>query len=247
MKQLPLATVVALVLFILAWNLSFYGDLYRSSATGRSAQEGDLLVRVASGGAGGEAMLESPGGNDPRPHEAGSRNPVDHVTSHRSESETPMERTPVEEPFVAHYPGGQIKSQGTLVDGKREGRWEEFWENGQLLMGGSFHLGERTGEWIFHYEDGSLRSKGEYVGGLRDGMWYSYHPDQNLQLRSDGAYSAEEGGERVGLWTQYYTSGEVMSQGTYKRGVMQGHWTFKNPEGSEGPRSGYYTDGVLQK
>lgn len=236
MRQLPLLTIAALVVAILAWNLSFYGDLLRARPAQRSvlAQErGPQLQALAAGDVAASAA---------RPAELGSL--VDAAGSGGGSRSLPpgSETSPTVEEVEHRYPTGSVKSEGTLVGGRRHGLWTEYWEGGAVLMTGRYEQGLREGEWTFHHEDGTLRSRGLYLAGLRDGAWRTFHPG-GQRLRSEGRHSAEEGGERIGLWTQYFTNGAIKERGCYQRGVMEGDWMFYDIDGRVGRRSGLYHDG----
>ena len=45
-----------------------------------------------------------------------------------------------------HY-NGNLKSIGSLKDGKKEGEWKYYHKNGELKDVGSYKLGKREGEW----------------------------------------------------------------------------------------------------
>ena len=236
MRQLPLLTVVALVVTILAWNLSFYGELLRTRPAQRPVHAEERAPRLhalspdrVDAGAGAQvddsALVEAEGAA------LGARARV-----------LDEAHEPVVETIEHRYVTGAVKSEGALVDGRRHGTWTEYWEGGAVLMTGRYERGQRTGEWTFQHEDGTLRSRGAYRDGLRDGPWRSYHPGGQV-LRAEGRHAAEEGGERVGLWTQYFTNGAIKEHGTYVRGVMEGDWIFYDIDGREGRRSGLYRSG----
>ena len=249
MKRLPLITLILLVVGILAWNVPFYGDYYRSQSARpvRSELEEAHLKPVAPQAVGDGRPVElrqprlevAPSGGEPggESSQDASADPGPPVTDSAPGEVERLEYL---------YPSGALKSRGSLVEGRREGPWTEFWENGEVLMSGRYRDGKREGEWSFYYDDGSLRSRGRYVGGLRDGLWRGYYPG-GAALRSEGRHSAEQGGERVGLWTQYYENGAIRERGSYERGVMQGYWVFYDPEGNEDRRTGNYREGVLDR
>lgn len=248
MRQLPLFTTVVLVAGLLVWNLSFYGDLYRVRASQGMVRAQERLPRLQprapvqvslAGENGGSVDWASPGRTSRSDDGGGS--PLGTFQGGGQ-----AEPASIQEAVFHHYPSGSTRSRGSLLNGHRHGRWTEFFDSGAVLMAGTYEDGTRVGEWTFHHADGSLRSRGLYVAGLRDGTWRCFHPD-GRGLRSEGQHSAQEGGERVGLWTRYFTDGPIMERGAYRRGVMQGNWVFYDSEGREGPRTGLYRDGVLVK
>jgi hypothetical protein len=246
-RQLPFLTILLLVFGILAWNFSFYGDFYRVRAAqqpARAEPHASQLHRVEASTIGGDARspLLVRAGRGLDEDVFGSSAPTGNAPPSRGDVSPPPEP---ETQVVEHrYESGARKSVGTLVVGRRHGEWTEYWPDGPLLMSGRYEDGDRVGEWSFHHEDGTLRSRGQYVAGLRDGDWRSYHPGGQT-LSREGRHDAGDDGERVGLWTKYFRSGAIMERGTYDAGVMQGHWVFYDEKGREGPRSGFYRDGVL--
>jgi len=250
MRHLPILTIGILLTGILAWNLSFYGDLYRVQASQRAVGVQEPLPRL---------LPVTPVGQVEGVQLAGGINhSIEQATSATALSAGPEPEAAVGhrsgaarqaldgEPgaVLQHHPEGHARSAGGTLRGHRHGRWTEFFESGAVLMTGSYEQGTRVGEWAFHHADGSLRSQGLYVAGLRDGVWRCFHPG-GMGLRSEGRHCAREGGERVGVWTRYFTNGAIMERGSYQRGVMQGQWVFYDREGREGPRTGLYRDGAL--
>ena len=247
MRHLPIFTIVLLLTGILAWNMSFYGDFYRVQASQRTAGVQEPLPRLLPVIAVGRFEGVDLVGGIQGPAERASRVPA--MQAAKDSRAEPVagpgggSSRPVSEPDHAHQPEGLMGSPGSTLRGHRHGMWTERSDSGAVLMTGNYEQGTRVGEWTFHHADGSLRSQGLYVAGLRDGVWRCFHPG-GMGLRSEGRHSAREGGERVGLWTRYFTSGAIMERGSYQRGVMQGHWVFYDRAGREGPRTGLYHDGV---
>ena len=47
-------------------------------------------------------------------------------------------------------------------------------------------------------------------------------------------------GRRQGPWKEFYETGELRSEGKYKRGLRDGDWVFYYRDGKEEQRGGYY-------
>ncbi len=239
-KQLPLLTIVVLTAMILAWNFSFYGDFYRAQAVGRSVPaearppQASEVELVAAGGVG---SAEVAGRGKPAHAQQGAVAEPGASLDHRVTAGSPEEDGDVAVTYT--YQGGAPKSEGTLRHGYRYGEWREYWENGNLLMTGRYEESGRVGDWEFFHEDGSPSSRTAYVMGMKDGESESFF--SNGKLASRGHYSADQ---RTETWTQYYRDGSIKETGTYEQGVRQGEWTFRDPEGFDGPRTGQYRDGV---
>ena len=55
---------------------------------------------------------------------------------------------PPDGPYETYHENGQLKSKGTLRDGKEEGTIEYYHDNGQLRMKGTMKDNEKCGEWF---------------------------------------------------------------------------------------------------
>lgn len=52
--------------------------------------------------------------------------------------------------FTSFYANDVVRDRGSLeANGKRTGRWQQFWPNGQLAADGTYQAGERQGEWVW--------------------------------------------------------------------------------------------------
>ena len=56
-----------------------------------------------------------------------------------------------QEPFTGNnlckYENGQKKSEGKFKDGKKEGKWTEWYGNGQIWSEGNYKDGKKDGKW----------------------------------------------------------------------------------------------------
>ena len=70
---------------------------------------------------------------------------------------------------VTYYGNGKVKSSVAWVDGRRDGKAQEWYAGGQLSAEGEYSDGQRTGRWSFWRDDGSLDPvrSGEYAAGKR--------------------------------------------------------------------------------
>ena len=74
-------------------------------------------------------------------------------------------------PFIGDVSGQQ---NGTIINGKRDGFWESYYENGQLNWKGSYKDDCLDGPWEYYYDNGQLSYKGNYIGGKEDGIFEHY-------------------------------------------------------------------------
>ena len=48
-----------------------------------------------------------------------------------------------------HYNDGQLSYIGNYKNGKKHGKWCEYWSNGKKLFNGNYNMGEQCGYWEF--------------------------------------------------------------------------------------------------
>jgi tetratricopeptide (TPR) repeat protein len=117
--------------------------------------------------------------------------------------------------FIDYFLSGRKHSEGTALNGKREGQYTSFYQNGQVLAECYYKNGIENGSEIEFYEDGTLKQKGEFVNGLEEGVWEMYFP--NGQLKQSNSFTA---GKMEGTSTVYYSTGKVMAIEVIKNGKV---------------------------
>jgi antitoxin component YwqK of YwqJK toxin-antitoxin module len=81
-------------------------------------------------------------------------------------------------------------NQYDINTGKKEGIWEEYYDNGQLAYKGSYNNGDRDGIWEWYYDNGQLMYKGSYKNGKEEGYWEYYY--SNGKLLYKGSFKSGE-------------------------------------------------------
>jgi antitoxin component YwqK of YwqJK toxin-antitoxin module/GH24 family phage-related lysozyme (muramidase) len=130
-------------------------------------------------------------------------------------------------------------------DGKKEGYWEEGYDNGQLYSKGSYKDGKRDGIWEFYYENGNLEYRGSFKDGEEDGIWESYYDNGKLNYR--GSF---KDGKRDGIWEYYYKNGQLLSKGSFKDRKEEGYWEDYYDNGKLNYRGSFKDgkrDGIWEK
>ena len=109
---------------------------------------------------------------------------------------------------------GELKSEGTLKDGKKDGQVKYYQTNGQLWKEETYKNGEYISfkEFSF-YENGQLGTEFSYKNGELDGPYKSYY--ENGQLRDEGNF---KDGEFDGLWKVYNEDGKLILERIYEDG-----------------------------
>lgn len=78
------------------------------------------------------------------------------------------------------YSTMQLRSQGTTVNGLREGRWTFNFPNGSPQAESTFVGGKEEGPYKVYRENGVPYYVGQYHEGVRTGTWEIYNPDGTL-------------------------------------------------------------------
>jgi antitoxin component YwqK of YwqJK toxin-antitoxin module len=111
---------------------------------------------------------------------------------------------------------------GGYLDGLRHGPARVFDEKGKLIAEGNYRAD--TGDDCRKNPPGGRAEN----CGKRDGAWKIYFPDGKLAMT--GSYDPTSG-NRSGVWTEYYRSGEKMAEGP-RQHTRLGHWTFYDKRGA---------------
>lgn len=118
------------------------------------------------------------------------------------------------------YRGGKVIGEGIIdPEGRRQGKWKEFYDTGELRSEGIYKENRREGEWVFYYRDGKEEQRGAYRKGLPDGDWRWLHNNGKL-WREEVFYEGREDGISV----EYNDTGAVVSKGQYIDGERDGQW-----------------------
>lgn len=70
-------------------------------------------------------------------------------------------------PSIENNKKVQIDDIGNFIDGKKEGLWEEYYDNGQLKAKGVYKEGKEDGTWEVFNEQGKLKAKINYRLGIK--------------------------------------------------------------------------------
>jgi uncharacterized protein len=155
-------------------------------------------------------------------------------------------------PWKIFYPTGEVKAEGSFVDGMKDGEWTYFFTNTKVEQRGSYTLDLPNGAWKWYYENGVLLreerfrkgkedglmveydregneiSKGEFIDGLKTGPWIQHVNDH----KEAGSYLD---GEKHGEWVFYFDNEEVNFEGEFSVGSPIGKHRW------------FYYDGKLKK
>lgn len=95
------------------------------------------------------------------------------------------ETAPSVEKISETYANGYVKIRGTLIDGKRSGLWESFYDNGYRWSEMEYYKGKRDGNVVSYFPNGMMRYQGQYASDNRVGLWMFYDTTGVLVDRID--------------------------------------------------------------
>ena len=98
----------------------------------------------------------------------------------------------------AMFPEGLISEQGTLQDGRKEGRYEYLYLSGRTRMVETYDRGILEGPTETYFKNEQLADKGNYREGEWDGPYEAYWVRGWLAERGNWAL-----GERCGDWISF--------------------------------------------
>jgi len=126
-----------------------------------------------------------------------------------------------------YWDNGEKEEEGTMKDGKREGKWTTWSPNGKESSTLIYKDGEFwDGLYIFWLMNGNKRREITYKNGKQNGLCIQFRKDGTKQsqgiLRDD---------VWIGKWTWWYKNGKKKKEGTYKGKdkiglpILHGKWT----------------------
>ena len=137
---------------------------------------------------------------------------------------------------------GNKTLQFVMVNGLKNGSYQEWYKDGISKIKGEYINDDSTGLWMCWHENGQKRFEKTYKNGERDGLftyWYEngqkksektykdYEIIRIVRFHENGKKSLEgtyKDGKKDGKWTSWYLTGEISYYG-YKNGEKDGLWT----------------------
>ena len=121
--------------------------------------------------------------NDKFYSEDGSiKSPINFNLLYKNPSDELYYKKDTEKPYSGQVVG-KNNNFVTLIEGRPDGPYKEYYENGQLQSEGTTKDSKRVGPYKGYYENGQLQSEGTYKDGKLDGLWKSYY--ENGQLKGE--------------------------------------------------------------
>ncbi len=117
--------------------------------------------------------------------------------------------------IAEQYANGSPKLWKTLVNGKAEGLWLEWYPDGTLRFKAYWKNDSGHGRWEYFHPNGKLRSESFYVQDIAQGIYRSYF--ENGQLQTDANYL---NGNKNGEEFIYDVNGTRVKRNFYEDGQL---------------------------
>ena len=101
----------------------------------------------------------------------------------------------LEENVIEFYDNGNKKTielYEQIKDKRVAKYYKEYYESQQIKIEGSLKNGKREGLWIYYYENGNKWSEGNYIDGLANGKFTQYYENGKLWM-----YTYYKNGEKT--------------------------------------------------
>ncbi len=103
-----------------------------------------------------------------------------------------------------NFEDGPVSRKYTLVNGKKEGKYQEFYHTGELLCERNFVNDIEEGKTVFYYRDGSTKEVMYLLNGNKNGGDTLYYEDGSLKY-----ISTYKEGIRNGILKKWDEDGEL--------------------------------------
>ena len=85
---------------------------------------------------------------------------------------------------VEYYDSGEVRMEGAIKNGQRDGEWTAYFPDGRVQSHGYFKDGQRTGASKVYWNNGNLRLEGFYTEGKHSGHW-KWYDEQGTLIREE--------------------------------------------------------------
>jgi antitoxin component YwqK of YwqJK toxin-antitoxin module len=162
---------------------------------------------------------------------------------------------------ISFYINGKKKSEGQYVNGEQTGLWTFYYASGKVEQSGTYSAaGLAVGTWNYYDEQGLIsetrifdeagRLHGDNPNYKEGKLHYvlTYKKDvliKSVFYKDEKEISKNGNGDGSFLAKNYYSTGQLFSEGAYKKGVVEGLWKFYYRSGKL--KSDYtYVDGLVE-
>lgn len=147
--------------------------------------------------------------------------PINVTTLEGNNYYTDNNNQPYSGPYIEFHKNGNKSEEGSIKNGKKDGKWTHLLSDGSLVCIERFNNGVKKSE--------DISKDGRFYG--KSIKWY-----ENGVKKGEGTFIGDEM-RKLGKWTWWYDNGNKKSEGHYdikeKDGsVKDGLWTYYNEDGS---------------
>ena len=174
------------------------------------------------------------------------------------------------------WPNGNLKLEGTFVNDKRDGYFKQYDEDGNFLLVEKYENDylvadaketKQLERKVSYHSNGQPSVIATFYNGKAEGVRREFDAEGNVVkgyvfengvMLFEGITDME--GHRQGKWKEFYPTGELKSEGTYKNSNRIGAWKYYFPDksievsgsyDSKGRQDGtwrwYYANGQLMR
>lgn len=115
-----------------------------------------------------------------------------------------------------YYENGQLQSVYTFKDGLKEGIGIEWWETGKMMTFGHYKNGVLNGILKWYNENGILIATGNMSNNMRDGKWKIC----DYQLTTNCIEANFSKDKKIGLWKILHSNGNVWKEQKWNDGIL---------------------------
>lgn len=119
--------------------------------------------------------------------------------------------------FKFYFPTGELKGEGKLAKGERDGPWTFYYKNGSVQSTGNYSEGKMEGKFQWYHENGELSKESVFEDDMEQDFVKAYYI--NGQLRREGRANKNE---KVGPWKYYNEFGILTDVEFYVNGEING-------------------------
>jgi len=116
------------------------------------------------------------------------------------------------------YQPDQKIEEGKYVDGKKTGKWIEYYSNGKIKTVITYVNNKPIGYAILYHENGKIKEEGMWNIDRWVGEYKLYYENGEVQQ----SFNFNAMGKREGLQQYFYDNGQIMIEGTWSAGKEAG-------------------------
>ncbi len=118
-----------------------------------------------------------------------------------------------------YFSNGNMKSEGWIANGKKNGFWKYYFKNQQVKKEGHYKKGKPSKYWYFYRKDGLKDKEGHYKNGKKNKWWLFYDKEGNINHKCQLKNNDKNG------YCLIYKMNQLIKASKYKEGKKIKEWT----------------------